>query len=74
MTDDYHMPRSLAELRLAMPEAVIHPFPVRTQWTDPNLWRSDLGAASRLGAEYVKYLAIAWREALNGRRTAADAA
>ncbi len=64
VTDDYHMPRSEAELALAMPEAQIHPYPVRTRWTDPALWRSDLGAAARLGAEYVKYLIIRGREAL----------
>jgi uncharacterized SAM-binding protein YcdF (DUF218 family) len=64
VTDDYHMPRSHAELSLAMPEAEIHPYPVRTRWTDPALWRSDLGAAGRLGAEYVKYLVIRGREAL----------
>ncbi len=66
VTDDYHMPRSLTELSLAMPEAEIHPYPVRTRWTDPVLWRSDLTAASRLGAEYVKYLVIRGREALIG--------
>jgi uncharacterized SAM-binding protein YcdF (DUF218 family) len=66
VTDDYHMPRSHAELALALPEADIHPYPVRTRWTDPKLWRSDLGAASRLGAEYVKYLVIRGREALIG--------
>lgn len=64
VTDDYHMPRSHAELSLAMPEADIYAYPVRTRWTDPQLWRSDLGAASRLGAEYVKYLVIRGREAL----------
>jgi uncharacterized SAM-binding protein YcdF (DUF218 family) len=64
VTDDYHMPRSYAELSLAMPEAQIHPYPVRTRFTDPALWRSDLGAAGRLGAEYVKYLVIRGREAL----------
>lgn len=64
VTDDYHMPRSHAELSLAMPEAEIHPYPVRTRWTDPALWRSDLGAASRIGGEYVKYLIIRGREAL----------
>ncbi len=74
VTDDYHMLRSRVELSLAMPEAEIHPYPVRTRWTDPALWRSDLGAASRLGAEYVKYLVIVGREALSGReRAAADA-
>jgi uncharacterized SAM-binding protein YcdF (DUF218 family) len=66
VTDDYHMPRSQAELALAVPEARIHPYPVRTRWTDPKLWRSDLGAATRLGAEYVKYLVIRGREALIG--------
>lgn len=66
VTDDYHMPRSHAELKLALPEASIHPYPVRTRWTDPKLWRSDLSAASRLGAEYVKYLVIRGREALIG--------
>lgn len=64
VTDDYHMPRSQAELALAMPEAEIHPYPVRTRWTDPRLWRSDLGAAARLGAEYLKYLVIRGREAV----------
>jgi uncharacterized SAM-binding protein YcdF (DUF218 family) len=64
VTDDYHMPRSLTELSLAMPEAEIYPYPVRTRWTDPALWRSDLTAAGRLGAEYVKYLVIRGREGL----------
>jgi uncharacterized SAM-binding protein YcdF (DUF218 family) len=74
VTDDYHMPRSHAELSLALPEAEIHPYPVRTRWTDPKLWRSDLGAATRLGAEYVKYLVIRGREALIdlGREAPAD--
>lgn len=66
VTDDYHMPRSLTELELAMPEAEIYPYPVRTRWTDPALWRSDLTAAGRLGSEYVKYLVIRGREALIG--------
>ncbi len=64
VTDDYHMPRSHAELSLALPEAQIVPYPVRTRWTDPALWRSDLAAASRIGAEYVKYLVIRGREAV----------
>lgn len=64
VTDDYHMPRSHTELSLALPEAEIYPYPVRTRWTDPELWRSDVGAAGRLGAEYVKYLVIRGREAV----------
>jgi hypothetical protein len=49
-----------------MPEAEIHPYPVRTRFTDPAIWRSDLDAAARLGGEYVKYLVIRGREALIG--------
>jgi uncharacterized SAM-binding protein YcdF (DUF218 family) len=66
VTDDYHMPRSYAELQIAMPEAEIHRYPVRTRYTDPRLWRSDVGVAARLGGEYVKYLVIRGREALIG--------
>ncbi len=66
VTDDYHMPRSRLELSLAIPEAEIVPYPVRTRWTDPALWRNDLGAAGRLGGEYTKYLIIRGREALLG--------
>lgn len=77
VTDDYHMPRSHAELSLALPEAEIHPYPVRTRWTDPALWRSDLGAAARLGGEYIKYLVISGREAVidlgRGEEAAKDA-
>jgi uncharacterized SAM-binding protein YcdF (DUF218 family) len=64
VTDDYHMPRADAELSLAMPEAQIYRYPVRTRWTNARLWRSDLMAASRVGAEYVKFLVIRSREAL----------
>ena len=64
VTDDYHMPRADAELSLAMPEAQIYRYPVRTRWTDPRVWRSDVLAASRVGAEYVKFLVIRGREAL----------
>lgn len=64
VTDDYHMPRSLTELKLAMPDIDIYPYPVRTRWTDPRVWRSDPHAAGKLGAEYLKYLVIVSREAL----------
>ena len=64
VTDDYHMPRADAELSLAMPEAHIYRYPVQTRWTNRRLWRSDFMAASRVGAEYVKFLVIRGREAL----------
>lgn len=64
VTDDYHMPRSYAELRIAMPEAEIIAYPVSTRWTERDRWRRDMGAASRLGTEYMKYLTIRARQAL----------
>lgn len=64
VTDDYHMPRSFAELRIALPEAEIIPYPVETRWTQGSRWRTDMDAAARIGGEYVKYLTIRAREAL----------
>lgn len=72
VTDDYHMPRSYAELTLALPEAEIYAYPVRTRFTDPALWRSDWPTASRLASEYVKYLVIRGREALISLGTPAE--
>lgn len=72
VTDDYHMPRSFAELRIALPEAEIIPYPVETRFAQGDLWRSDVGAASRIGGEYVKYLTIRAREALIDMNKGAD--
>jgi uncharacterized SAM-binding protein YcdF (DUF218 family) len=62
VTDDYHMPRSLAELRVAMPTAQLIPYPVPTGVS--GAWRTDPAKAARLGGEYVKYLVIRAREAV----------
>ena len=62
VTDDYHMPRSAAELKLALPTAKLYAYPVTTRWTEPGRWNHDPDAAARLGAEYVKYLLIRMRE------------
>lgn len=64
VTADYHMPRSMAELRLAMPEARLISYPVRSLTADPGSWQSGIGAASRLAGEYVKLLVIKAREKL----------
>lgn len=64
VTDDYHMPRSVTELQLAMPSAEIIPYPVATRWGRAGSWRSNLTAASHLGGEYMKYLTIRAREIL----------
>lgn len=66
VTEDYHMARSLIELRLALPRARITAYPVPSRLAQPDVWRSDPHQAARLGAEYLKLLAIQAREALIG--------
>jgi uncharacterized SAM-binding protein YcdF (DUF218 family) len=62
VTDNYHMPRSLAELRLAMPGVTLTAYPVKTRIARRGVWQNDIGAAARLAGEYVKYLVIRARE------------
>jgi uncharacterized SAM-binding protein YcdF (DUF218 family) len=62
VTEDYHMPRSLLELRLAMPEVEVIAFPVASRLTEPSLWRNDPKIAGRLALEYGKLLVIQARE------------
>lgn len=64
VTDDYHMPRSIAELHVAMPAAQLIPYPVTTQFARAGAWQRDMGAATRLGGEYVKYLIVRARGAM----------
>ena len=59
VTSSYHMPRSLAELSLALPQVDLFPHPVgpragRTWWLSP-------GIARVLISEYVKFLPAAAR-------------
>ncbi len=64
VTDDYHMPRSVAEMHIALPEAEVIPYPVRTRWTQRGLWLREPSVALRLGTEYLKYITIRFREFL----------
>ncbi|MGR4866401.1 YdcF family protein [Caulobacter sp. LARHSG274] len=63
VTADYHMPRSMLELRATMPGVVLHPYPVVTQSLYAHRWWRDGVGARRLIVEYCKYLAILGREA-----------
>jgi len=66
VTADYHMPRARLELRAAMPEAKIIPYPVATGALDaPRWWKTQLGA-QRMILEYCKYLAVLARETVLG--------
>lgn len=62
VTSDYHMPRSILEIRAAMPEATLVEYPVVTGPVDVRRWWRKGGDAKRLAVEYCKYLAILGRE------------
>lgn len=56
VTSDYHMPRAIDELRLALPETILIAYPVRSpRLTAPSWWR-DPEAVRVMALEYVKYL------------------
>ena len=63
VTSDYHMPRSLMELRAALPHVVLTPYAVRTTELDAKHWWLTAESARRMIKEYNKYLAILLREA-----------
>ncbi len=59
VTSSYHMPRSLLELRRALPDAVIVPHPVFPGHVDTDGWWRRPRTALLIASEYSKYL-LAW--------------
>ena len=66
VTADYHMPRARLELRSAMPEATVIPYPVATSELKVGDWWKTGPSAERMILEYSKYLAVLARETLLG--------
>jgi uncharacterized SAM-binding protein YcdF (DUF218 family) len=64
VTADFHMPRAMLELKSALPEAEIIPYPVATPTLDARHWQRTGRGAERMVLEYAKYLAILAREAV----------
>ena len=62
VTAAYHMPRAMLELRAAMPDAMLTPYPVATASPDAKAWWRRGVDARRMILEYNKYLAILVRE------------
>lgn len=62
VTADYHMPRSILELRAALPEAILRPYPVVTSTLDARSWWKTSEGSKRMAFEYCKYLVILARE------------
>ena len=65
VTSDYHMPRSLLELRSAAPDLELTPYAVSTPSLDNSRWWRAAVTARRMTLEYVKYLAVLGRETLH---------
>jgi uncharacterized SAM-binding protein YcdF (DUF218 family) len=61
VTANYHMRRSLAEFRHAMPDAVIVPHPVFPDKVKQGQWWLWPGTAHLIALEYTKYLAAQLR-------------
>jgi uncharacterized SAM-binding protein YcdF (DUF218 family) len=65
VTSDYHMPRSLLEIRSAAPGLKLTPYAVSTPSLDNSRWWRAAVTARRMTLEYMKYLAVLGREGLH---------
>ncbi|HAD85271.1 MAG TPA: YdcF family protein [Brevundimonas sp.] len=65
VTSDYHMPRSLMEIRGAAPGVRLTPYAVSTPSLDTPSWWRATETARRMTLEYMKYLAVLGREGLH---------
>lgn len=68
VTGAYHMPRSLAEFRHALPQVTIVPHPVFPDTVKSREWWRWPGTAALLATEYSKYLAVEIRQTLLPRK------
>ena len=57
MTNNYHMPRSLLEMRRLLAKARLEPYPVVNSRLDGGGWMVKPDALRVLFTEYLKYLA-----------------
>jgi uncharacterized SAM-binding protein YcdF (DUF218 family) len=57
VTSNYHMPRTMAELRRRLPNVALVPFPVVTDKMRSEAWWSSPPTTKLLFSEYLKYIA-----------------
>lgn len=62
VTADFHMPRSLAELRAELPDKQIVPAPVFSENVHLDSWWTWPGTSALLAGEYLKYLGVRLRQ------------
>lgn len=65
VTASYHMPRSMAELALVMPEVELIPHPVVPKQFQASPWWLHVHSARLLAREYLKFLPSAAQYAVN---------
>src|SRR5690606_35805916 len=56
VTNNYHMPRSLLEMRRILPNATLEPFPVVNTPLTGTTWLEDADTLRVLMIEYAKYV------------------
>jgi len=61
VTSDFHMPRSLAEIRYQLPDVVLMPYAVVSDRVHVDDWWTSPASARLLFAEYLKYIAAVAR-------------
>jgi uncharacterized SAM-binding protein YcdF (DUF218 family) len=74
VTSNYHMPRTMAELRRHMPDVALVPFPVVTDKMRSDAWWSSPPTAKLLFSEYLKYIVAQVRFRLGTAPAAAGVA
>ena len=62
VTSDYHMPRAMMELRRALPEAALTPWPVATPLIRADGWYADPAAWRRLFGEWARLVSARARD------------
>jgi uncharacterized SAM-binding protein YcdF (DUF218 family) len=65
VTSSYHMPRSLAELALVLPDVTLLPHPVLPAKLRAEPWWQNSATARMLVGEYLKYLPAVTRLAMD---------
>ena len=74
VTSNYHMPRTMAELRRRMPDVALVPFPVVTDKMRNEAWWSSPPTAKLLFSEYLKYIVVQVRFRLGNVPATGDVA
>jgi uncharacterized SAM-binding protein YcdF (DUF218 family) len=64
VTSDYHMPRTLLELKADMPDATLVAYPVPSPDLDTRQWWKSQKVTRVIVYEYCKYLVILGRDAI----------